>query len=311
MTTRLVLVLALLPGVAFAQARRVPGFELERFAPNPGGRETLTLATGDLLAEKTLRLSLLGHYQASPLVLTVDGMTAGKAVGYRMTAHLLVAYAITSWAEVSLALSVVLAQGGDDFSAYGFGAVPAVALGAPWLGGRFGLLRQADGKPLDFAVQVGVSVPLGSAEGLTKDPGPGLAGRVQLGAGRTLADVLRVGVEVGALVRAAQDLSPASTAVLDQVGSAFVGGVALSTTGHALRGELSFRGQMPSTAAPASAEVLLGARYTFLRDFEVSALGGPGLGRAPGTPAFRVLVGFAWVPSSGEVNDAREPAAKE
>lgn len=309
MTTRLLLSALLLPGVAFAQTQPVPGFELERFAPNPGARETLTLSTGDLLEAKTLRVALLGHYESAPLVFTVDGQTAGKAVGYRATAHLLAAYALTSWAEVSLALPVVLAQGGDDLAAYGFSAVPAVAMGAPWLGGRFALLRQDEEKPLDLAVQVGVSVPLGSADGLTKDPGPGLAGRVALGAGRTFADVVRVGVEAGALLRAAQDLSPSSAAVADQVGSAFVGGVAVSTTGSALRGEVSFRGQVPFTASPASAEVLLGARYTFLRDFEVSALGGPGLGRAPGTPAFRVLVGFAWAPSFGEAAGTAAPDA--
>lgn len=304
MTNRLLFSVALLAGAAFAQTQPVPAFELERFAPNPGARETLTLATGDLLPARTLRVSLLGHYQHAPLVFTVDGQRTGSAVGYRVTAHVLAAYAITSWAEVSLALPLVLAQGGDDLSAYGFAAVPSLAMGAPWLGGRFGLLRQSDERPLDLAVQLGLSVPLGSAEGLTKDPGPGLAGRVQLGLGRTFADVVRVGAELGVLLRGAADLSPSSTAVADQVGSAFVGGLAVSTKGYALRGEVSFRGQVPFTAAPLSAELLFGARFTFLKDFEVSALGGPGFGHAPGTPAFRVVAGFAWAPSFAEAADA-------
>lgn len=292
---------------SLAQATQpIPGFELERFAPNPGARETLTLSTGDVLPARSLRLALLGHYQHAPLRYTLDGQTTGAAVGYRATAHLVGAYGITSWAEVSLALPVVVAQGGDDLSARGFSALPSFALGAPWLGGRLGLLREDEGRPLDLAVQLGLSLPLGSGDALTKDPGVGLAGRLQVGAGRSFAGVVRVGAEVGVLLRGAEDLTPQTSAVADQVGSAFVGGLAVSTVGHALKGELSFRGQVPFTAAPPSAELLFAARYGFAGAFEVSAMAGPGFGRAPGTPAFRALVGFAWAPSFAPEAPARK-----
>jgi hypothetical protein len=293
---------------ALAQATQpVPGFELERFAPNPGARETLSLATGDLLPARTLRVSLLGHLQGSPLVMTVDGQVVGKPVAYRATAHLLAAYAITSWAEVALALPVVLAQGGDDLTSYGVSAVPSAALGAPWLSGRFGIVRQDAERPLDLAVQVGLSLPLGSSDALTKDAGPGLAGRVHLGVGHTFAGVVRVGAEAGVLLRAGAELTSPSAPVPTVVGSAFTGGLAVSTSGYALRGELSLRLQAPFTSSPASAELLAGVRYTFLEAFEVSALGGPGFGHAPGTPAYRVLVGFAWAPSFADEQPADAP----
>ena len=32
------------------------------------------------------------------------------------------------------------------------------------------------------------------------------------------------------------------------------------------------------------------------KQFELSLLGGPGIGKTPGTPAFRVLFGFSWTP---------------
>ena len=155
-------------------------------------------------------------------------------------------------------------------------------------------------------MQVGLSLPLGSSDALTKDAGPGLAGRVHLGAGRTFADVVRVGAEAGVLLRAGAELTPGAAAPT-VVGSAFTGGVVVSTAGHALRGEVSFRGQVPFTASPASAELLVGARFTFLGDFEVSALGGPGFGHAPGTPAFRALLGFAWAPSFADEPPRRTP----
>lgn len=76
---------------AFADA--VPGFELERFAPNPGARETLGLSTGDGLAAGSLRVSLLGHYERDPLVFTVAGVRSGAAISSRVTAHVLAAWA--------------------------------------------------------------------------------------------------------------------------------------------------------------------------------------------------------------------------
>jgi outer membrane protein OmpA-like peptidoglycan-associated protein len=61
--------------------------------------------------------------------------------------------------------------------------------------------------------------------------------------------------------------------------------------------EATLRGEVPFTRAAASAELLLGARVPFLSQFEVSALGGPGFGHTPGTPAWRALLGLAWTPS--------------
>ncbi|MEW5740631.1 MAG: hypothetical protein AB1938_17010 [Myxococcota bacterium] len=308
MSRGLVLCASLLAAAASAQTQPIPGFELERFTPNPGARETLTLSTGDVLPARALRVSLFGHYEHSPLRFTTDGQTTGAAVGYRVTAHLLAAYALTDWAEVGLSLPVVVAQGGDDLSAYGLSAVPSFALGTPWLSGRFGVLRQRAGSPLDLAAQVALGLPLGSSEALTKDPGPGLAGRVQVGAGRTFGSLVRVGAEVGVLLRGWEDLTPQSAAVNDEVGSGLLAGLAVSTVGHALRGEVSFRGLIPFTTSPASAELLVALRYTFLDAFEVSAMGGPGLGRAPGTPSFRALLGFTWAPSFADAPKPTPPA---
>jgi len=33
-----------------------------------------------------------------------------------------------------------------------------------------------------------------------------------------------------------------------------------------------------------------------MKQFELTLLGGPGFGKAPGTPAFRVSFGVAWTP---------------
>jgi hypothetical protein len=112
---RVLVLLVLVAGSALADA--VPGFELERFVPNPGARETLALSTGDSLPAQSLRVSLLGHYEQDPLVFTVAGVRSGAAIASRVTVHVLGAYALTDWAEVALSLPVVVWQGGDDLSA--------------------------------------------------------------------------------------------------------------------------------------------------------------------------------------------------
>lgn len=299
-TATLLLLATCLAAPASAQALApVPAFELERLALNPGARETWLANTGDGLEARALRVALLGHYQHEPLVFTVDGVRAGAAVASRWTAHLLAGVGITDWLEAGLSLPVVLAQAGDDLSASGYAPPASTALGAPWLSARGTLLRQARAWPVDLALQLAFSLPLGAAEALTRDPGVGLAFAPRVGVGRAFGPV-RLGAELGVLLREAQALSPRSRVLADEVGSAFSGALVVSTVGLPVHAELALRSEVPFTAAPAGVEVLGALRYRFLGQLEVSVLGGPGLGKAPGTPAFRALLGLAWTPRLGE-----------
>jgi hypothetical protein len=271
------------------------GFELERVSLNPGARETWLAQTGDGLEALQLRVVLLGHYQHRPLVYTVDGEVVGAYVASRWTTHLAAAFGLHDFVEASLQLPVVLAQSGEDLSLYGLTPVPTTALGAPWLGVRSAFLRQSKGLPLDLAVSLGLSLPFGSPTALTRDPGLGLAFAPKLGAGRAFGPV-RVGLEAGALVRGAAVLSPASAEVRDEVGSQFSGALALSTVGLPVQAELTARLTAPFTTTGVSFELLAAVRGTLFKQLELSVLGGPGFGKAPGTPAFRVLLGVGWTP---------------
>ena len=279
---------------AQAQTQPIPGFELERFTFNPGSRETMTMGSGDLLDAKRLKLSLAGHYAHRPLVFTIDARDSGALVASRFTAHLVAAYGIFDWLEVGLQLPVVAFQGGDDLSAQGLAPVASAGLGAPLLQGRMAFLRQDRKQPLDLGLTLGVTLPLGSSGALTKDPGLGLAFIPRLGAGYSFGPV-RLGAEVGAAIRGSTVLSPTSAAVQDEIGSQFTFGVVGSTTRELsfIRGEVGLRGLVPFTRSGASAELLFGARAGFLEDeqLEVFALGGPGFGQTPGTPAWRAMLG--------------------
>ncbi|MFZ5444547.1 MAG: hypothetical protein ACOZQL_31430 [Myxococcota bacterium] len=288
---RALLILSVLSAVASAQ-----GFELEKLSLNSGARETWLAQTGDGLAPLRLRASLLVGYQHRPLVYTVDGQAVGAFVGGRWTAHVLAAFALHEYLELGLQLPVVLAQSGDDLSSYGLVAPPSAALGAMRFSVRSTVLRQGE-RPFDLAVALSLSLPTGTPTALTKDPGVGLALTPTLGAGYSFGPV-RLGLEAGVLIRGAQALSPASPSVSDEIGPAFTSALAVSTGTLAVpfKAELAPRVTVPFTAAPASVELLAAARYTLFEQLELSLLGGPGFGKTPGTPAFRVLFGASWTP---------------
>jgi outer membrane protein OmpA-like peptidoglycan-associated protein len=80
------------------------------------------------------------------------------------------------------------------------------------------------------------------------------------------------------------------------VGSAFTFALSATTKGHALRGEITFRGTAALDKASFGSELLFGARYQVAKWVEIFAIGGPGFGSLPGNPAFRVLAGVGVQP---------------
>jgi outer membrane protein OmpA-like peptidoglycan-associated protein len=272
----------------------VPSFELERLRLNPGARDGLLVGGGDLLPKDDLRVSLTAHYEHDPLVYrAADGTVLATVVGSRFTMHLAGAWSPTKWLELALQLPFVAYQGNSrGLSDVAVTAPAGFALGTPYLQARAGLLREADGQPLDLALGMAVGLPLGSEAALTRDPTVTVP--LSVGAGKVFGKLVRVGVDLGATLRGGQSLSPDNPNARDTLGSQLDVGVGASTLGPGLRGELSVRSAIPFTNAPAGTELMLGARYP-LGGFELFALAGPGFGRLPGTPVFRLLVGAAWL----------------
>ncbi|MCY1073748.1 thrombospondin type 3 repeat-containing protein [Archangium lansingense] len=279
----------LLASAAIAQPAGVPTFELERLELNPNGRGSLVMGTGELLPSGGFRLSLMGHYEKDPLVLYADGNPVGALVGHRATAHLLAAWAPLRWLEVGAQLPFVVWQQGDDLSARGLAAPATTGLSTPSAYARVGLLSQRREAPVDLAVELGVGLPVGSADALARDNTFRFSPKVMVG---RRFGFLRAGVEAGALVRPTVTLISDQN-VQDEVGTEVRLGAVLATTGSGLRGELNVRGAVPLTQQPASLELLAGLRLPLGSLGEAYALGGPGFGDTPGTPSFRVLLGVA------------------
>lgn len=272
-------------------AAQVAGFDLERLDLNPGATASLVSQTGDVMKKGAWRASLVVHYEHDPLVLyrTDTNARLGAIVGSRLTTHLVGAWAPLDWLEIGLQVPIVVFQGGDNLTAWNVAPVATPAIGTPWVNGRFAVLRETAGAPLDLAIQVGLGIPVGSAAAYTNATPLAFAPRI--GAGKSVLNWLRLGGEVGFLVRGAD-------AALEKTGtaSAFTFALSATTKGTGLRGEVTLRSAVALDVPRAGADLLLGARHPLGKWLEIFALGGPGIGTLPGNPAFRLLLGLALQP---------------
>lgn len=284
-------VLLLLPGTAAAQAAEpppLPSFDLERLTVTPTSRGALLGSAGQLLEPGALRLAVVTHYQHRPLVVVRDGRRVGEVVRERAMLHLAAAVAVHSRLELGASVPVLLNQGGMPLGPLGLGDLPRYGLGTPLVRARVGLLSEAAGSLVDLAAEVDTGLPLGRAEALLGDGRWSVTPRVAVG---KVFQKMRVSLEAGARLREGVRVGSHS------VGSELPFALGVTNVDGRLRGELSFRAAAPLTDnALWSGEILAGARFAATEHLEVFALGGPGLGVAPGVPAFRLMAGVGFDP---------------
>ena len=272
-----------------APLQALPDFSLERFNLDPDGLGSLGLGSGLTLPARAWRLSAGLQLERDPLLLSLQGVSAGAAIRNRFTLNLTGAFAVTRWLEVAGQLNVVPHQSGDNLASVGFDQPGSAAFSEPFLSARAGLLRSAEGAPVDLAVQLGLGIPLASAQAFGRNEYPSLAPRVM--ASRNVGSVL-ASLDVGTLLRTNAALPGGQ-----RIGSQLDGGLALTTDllQH-LRAETSLRFVQPFTKVPGGLELLAGLRYRALPRLELFAIGGPGFHDSPGTPAFRLMLGAAFTP---------------
>ncbi|MET0401905.1 MAG: OmpA family protein [Cystobacter sp.] len=293
--------LALVGGVLAATVVSAQGISLERLELNPGAAGSLLVGTGELLPQGGLRLSSVGQYQQDPLVLYAYSATGnastrvGSRVSNRLTAHLVAAYALTQRLEVGAQIPLLAFQRGDNLSDQGFARPVPYGLSTPSLGLRWGLLSQRDGRWADVALGLGVGLPLGNAGGPEGTASTSLTPHLMVG--RRLG-WFRLAWETRLL------LPLASAAGALPVRQELRFGAVVATVGRRLRWELNALGAIPlGKDSRPSMNFLLGSRYLVNPSLELFALGGLGVGSAPGTPLFRLMVGTAF----GSVTPPRLP----
>lgn len=278
-----------LGGTANAQPVGVPGFDVEHLRLSPGAQSSLVLGSGDLLPVGGLRLMLAGHYERDLLLVRGNGAGLGRVIGNRWAGVMAAAWTPVARLQLGIQVPVILYQGGDDLRMAGVTSPDRYGLGAPWIEGRFGWLAQASGDPVDLSLQLGLGLPLGSRAALAGDTG--VAVLPQIGLGARLGRLLRFGVDLGASFRPRASLSGGTGQ--DEIGNLALVGVGVQTTGRGLRGEIAARTLLALSDEPSSGELLLGARQPVGTSMEIFVLAAKGVGRTPGTPAYRAIVGLA------------------
>ncbi|OJH38139.1 OmpA family protein [Cystobacter ferrugineus] len=276
------------------------GISLERLELNPGAAGSLLVGTGELLPQGELRVSTVGQYQQDPLVLYAYSATGnsstrvGARVSNRLSAHLAAAYSLKHWLEIGAQIPLVAFQRGDNLIDKGFAQPVRYGLSTPSVGVRWGLLSQRDGKVMDVALGLRVGLPLGNASGPMGATSAQFSPQVMLG---RRFGWFRLALESQLLVPApSADQAPSQQEVRF--------GAVAATVGRRLRWELDVTGSVPLVKdTKPSMNLLVGTRYLVNPSFEMFALGGVGVGSAPGTPLFRVMVGTAF----GNVTPPRLP----
>ena len=279
----------------------LPNFSLERFNLDPDGLGSLGLGSGLTLPARAYRISAGLQFERDPLLLSLQGVSAGALIRNRVTLNLTGAYAVSRWLEVAGQLNLVPNQGGDDLGPVGFQQPGSAAFSEPFLSARAGLLRTAEGAPIDLAIQLGLGVPLASAQAFGRNDSPSLVPRVMIS--RNVGSVL-ASLDIGTLLRTNVALTGGQ-----RIGSQLDGGLALTTDLlQRLRAETSLRFVQPFTKVPGGLELLAGLRYRALPRLELFAIGGPGFHDSPGTPAFRAMVGAAFTPELAVQPSPRAPS---
>lgn len=300
------LVFSLATPALAAPPEGMPGGALDRLSPAPAGDALFAVPSADVPGALRPAASLLLSYASAPLALrsTVDPSAGEVAwVSHQLLLHALVSVELFRRVKLEADLPVMLDQRGASGT---LGEVSAVAVTGAGiddlrLGGRVVLLRQ-DGLVPAAAASLSAWIPTGSPGAFTGSGVLRLEPEVLVGA--TYARVLWA-LSIG------RRLQPQVTGAL--LGSQTTGRLALAARfagvqiGPELLLSVGESSEVWSRAvAGVSAEALLGARYA-RGPLTFGIGGGPGIGRAPGTPSFRL---FATVGFASELGPAPPPEAR-
>ncbi|NMO18644.1 OmpA family protein [Pyxidicoccus fallax] len=279
-------VVALLRGSTAWSQTAASGFELERLELNTG-QGSLLVGNGELLAPGGLSVGLVGHYQHLPLMLQ-NGEHQLARVSHRASVVLAGSYGVLPWLEVGAQVPSVLWQTGGDPGGMGLPPLVRRGLGTPVLQARLGLLSLHREQPMDLAVDLAAGLPVGSEPALARDAGMRFRARATAG---VRWGWLHPAFEAGVLLRPSNgSFDSGPTRLIPELRLGAV--VAMARKG--LRAELAVRGAFSSDYAQPSLEMMGGVRLPLTSRWELFAMGGPGLGNAPGTPTARVLLGLSF-----------------
>lgn len=271
-----------------ASPAALPTLAIERLSLDPSALGSLAVGSGEVIKAGSLRMSAAFQYERSPLVLYRDGVQS-SVVGGRSTLHLAAAYGLAPNLEVAVLAALVPLQSGDALSPAGYSQPASAGFSQPEVRGRYQILSADEDALFDLAVGAGVTIPAGSPGLLAT--GSGFSFTPNVSASRHFG-ALEVSAEASMLMRKGVMLAA------DRIGSEAQLAAAVDWQRSSLRYELMVTGVASLTGRDGGSELLGALRWRALDNVEAYAMAGPGLRHDPGVPAWRALVGFAFVPGA-------------
>jgi outer membrane protein OmpA-like peptidoglycan-associated protein len=290
--------LLLAPTGAFAQD--AGGTALNQLDPAPAGDTFVGVPSPFARGNLVPRGLVMFDYASQPLRLVQPAGDA-NVVAKQGFLHINASFAVQDRLLISVLLPVALLQGGDDPTVQGvkLTSPSSTQIGDLRIGLRIRMFGD-DEDPFQLGVGASLYVPTGEKGSYVGDGS--VRGAPYLSAGGRF----KLGVPMlwtaagGALVSSSTNPSHitygAGLAAMFfdevlQVGPEFYGSTPIQDGTLNLGQDL----KLPQTIST-NAELLFSARARFLGGLVIGAAGGPGLGHAVGTPAFRVTGTVGWAP---------------
>jgi OOP family OmpA-OmpF porin len=293
------LVLAGLARNARAQAQ---GFAVDPFDPSERGSDWFSVESLDLrgTARPAIGIVMDGAYR--PLVINSDGKLEESVIRNQILGNVGASLVLWDRLRVGFNLPVAVFQDGSEGV---IGGVTYAPPKSPSVGDlRLGTdLRLAGtyGDPFTLAIGARVYVPTGQRDNYTGDGAVRVDGRLEAaGDLGVFTYAARVGAEYRGL-----DETLAGNPLGSQVLFGAAMGLRLAHRAFVIGPEVYGSTNVSSGGAffaktSTPVDGIVGAHYTFLRDFRIGAGGGTGLTRGLGSPEARWMASLEWVPAYQE-----------
>lgn len=283
-----------------SQGARAEGpLALDRFNPAPAGDRMFGVPSPYVAGDLTPHVMVLADYAHNPLVIShAKGLTdPGAIVGDQAFLHLNASFAMMKRVAVTVDLPFAIIQSGDSPTQDGvtYPSPSGAQLGDLRLGARFRMFGEY-WDPLQLAVAAAVWLPTGAkGDGTYVSDGKARM-MAELIAGGTALDRLVWAFAFGPEIRNQQGFRNVTQGTMLRWGAGL--GILLGDERRVQLGPEVTLAVTPDEIQKktTNAELLLGARYRFARDFEAGLGAGPGLSAGIGSPDVRGVAMLAYTP---------------
>ncbi len=300
-------------GIARDARAQAQGFAVDPFDASERGSDWFSVESLDLRGRARPAIGIVMDGAYRPLVIDSDGKLEESVIRNQIVGN--VGASLVLWDRLRLGFNLPVAVFQDGNQGV-IGGVTYAPPKSPSVGDlRLGTdLRLAGtyGDPFTLAIGARVYVPTGQRDNYTGDGSVRIDGRLEAAGDLGLFTyAARVGAEYRGL-----DATLAGDPLGSQVLFGGAMGLRLANRAFVIGPEVYGSTNVSSggaffakTSTPVDA--IVGAHYTFLRDFRLGAGGGTGLTRGLGSPEARWMASFEWVPAYQEPVPPAPPSDRD